>query len=44
MNSHSIGAQSELLAKNFLSQQGLIFVTQNYRCPQGEIDLIFKKH
>lgn len=42
MNSHSIGAQSELLAKDFLSQQGLTFVAQNYRCPQGEIDLIFK--
>lgn len=42
MNSHSIGAQSELLAKDFLSQKGLCFVTQNYRCPQGEIDLIFK--
>ena len=32
-------AEEEALA--FLQQQGLRFLTKNYRCKQGEIDLIF---
>ncbi len=41
-DTQKIGAKAEHMAKVFLQQQGLVFVTQNYHCPQGEIDLIFK--
>lgn len=34
------GAQAEILACAHLEQAGLKLVTRNYRCPQGEIDLI----
>lgn len=36
------GKQTELFAKNYLVQQGLLFVAENYSCRRGEIDLIFK--
>ena len=34
------GAQAELLACAHLERAGLKLLTRNYRCPQGEIDLI----
>lgn len=37
------GARAETHAKHFLEGQGLHFVEQNFRVPQGEIDLIFKE-
>lgn len=37
-----LGEQAEQLAKQYLEKQGLIFVTQNYRCRSGEIDLIMR--
>ena len=37
-----IGAAAELVAKNFLIQQGLQWVASNYRCHYGEIDLIMQ--
>lgn len=40
--SKAIGNIAEQLAKDHLLCQGLNFVVQNYRCKQGEIDLIFK--
>ncbi|MFN7097274.1 MAG: YraN family protein [Gammaproteobacteria bacterium] len=36
------GAQAEQLAQQFLEQQGLQFITKNFRCKQGEIDLIMQ--
>lgn len=36
------GVQAELDAKHYLENQGLHFIEQNFRVPQGEIDLIFK--
>ena len=36
------GVQAEIDAKHYLENQGLHFVEQNFRVPQGEIDLIFK--
>ena len=36
------GALAESMAREFLQQQGLSFVAQNYRCAMGELDLIFK--
>ncbi|MCK5719727.1 MAG: YraN family protein [Thiomargarita sp.] len=34
------GKWAEKLAHDYLCKQGLHFVTQNYRCQMGEIDLI----
>lgn len=36
------GAQAEQFAARFLQQHGLVLLEQNYRCRQGEIDLILK--
>lgn len=36
------GVKAEQDAKEYLIQQGLEFVEQNFRVPLGEIDLIFK--
>lgn len=38
--STTIGQQAEEQALNFLKQQGLRLITQNYHCRQGEIDLV----
>lgn len=37
-----IGEKGEILACEFLKNQGLKFIRQNYSCRLGEIDLIFK--
>ena len=37
-----IGAKAEEIARIYLEQQGLRLVEQNYRCRQGEIDLIMQ--
>ncbi|MGH8023935.1 MAG: YraN family protein, partial [Limisphaerales bacterium] len=36
------GALGEQAAKKFLKQQGLKFLTANFRSRRGEIDLIFR--
>ena len=36
------GEQAEHLACDYLRQQGLILITQNYHCRRGEIDLIMQ--
>ncbi|MGD0961478.1 MAG: YraN family protein [Methylomonas sp.] len=36
------GDQAELLALNYLQQQGLQLVCSNYRCKFGELDLVMK--
>ncbi len=41
-NNQHTGAAAEQIARQFLEAQGLTFVAQNYHCPQGELDLIFK--
>jgi len=38
--SHLLGAEAEHKARQYLEDQGLGFVTQNFRCKAGEIDLI----
>ena len=40
MKSQHRGQQTEALACQYLKQQGLQFITQNYHCAMGEIDLI----
>jgi len=36
------GDRAEEIACHYLSQQGLQLVTRNFRCQQGEIDLIMR--
>lgn len=38
----SLGQYAESVARQHLEKQGLIFIAKNYRCRQGEIDLIMK--
>ena len=37
------GAKAEAQAKEFLERQGLRLLERNYRCRQGEIDLIMQE-
>ena len=39
---HLVGFQAEQKARQYLEDKGLIFVTQNFRCKSGEIDLIMR--
>ncbi len=39
---HQHGRQGEELAKQYLEQQGLVFVEANFSCDIGEIDLIMQ--
>lgn len=41
--SHVIGKQAEQIACDYLQQQGLSLYCKNYRCRQGEIDLIMRE-
>lgn len=43
MSTRTIGTQHEQLALNYLLQQGLTLVMQNYRVRDGEIDLIMRE-
>lgn len=43
MDSNNIGQLGEQLAKQYLLKQGLVFRQQNYRCRQGEIDLVMSQ-
>lgn len=36
------GKSAEDAALNYLEKQGLVLVTRNYRCRQGEIDLVMR--
>lgn len=44
LSRQSKGQYYEQQARRFLEQQGLLFVSANYRCRQGEIDLIMREH
>lgn len=39
-NKRQIGAEYEEAAVSFLKKQGVKIIVQNYRCKQGEIDII----
>ncbi len=41
LNKFAIGQAYERQAKDYLQQQGLSYVSGNYQCRHGEIDLIF---
>ncbi|TNF34469.1 MAG: YraN family protein [Gammaproteobacteria bacterium] len=38
------GQEIEQLACDFLQSQGLVLIEKNYRCRQGEIDLIMRQN
>jgi putative endonuclease len=38
-----IGSEAEYFARTFLEQNGLTFISQNYRCRTGEIDIIMQQ-
>ena len=42
-NQRSVGARYEQVAGKYLEQQGYQILQYNYRCRQGEIDIIAKK-
>lgn len=42
INKSTKGALAEARAEKFLRARGLICCAKNYRCPQGEIDLIMR--
>ena len=42
MNENNAGLEAEKLAATFLMNHGLKFVTQNYHCRFGEIDLVMQ--
>ncbi len=43
LNRRKIGDRGELLACKFFTDKGLIVVARNFRCRQGEIDLVLRK-
>ena len=40
MNKRQTGTQKEQLAASYLEAQGMRIIEQNFRCKQGEIDII----
>ena len=38
----AVGAYGERLAERHLCEQGLVVLARNWRCPEGEIDLILR--
>ena len=42
MNKRTVGDTRELLACNYLQQQGAVILERNFRCKTGEIDIIAK--
>jgi putative endonuclease len=43
-NTRALGRAKEQLAKQYLEQQSLLFVEQNFHCKMGEVDLIFTNY
>jgi putative endonuclease len=41
-NPLTIGRSGEQSAERFLCRKGMAVVARNYRCPQGEIDLVMR--
>lgn len=39
-NKQSLGKSGEELAARLVTESGLDIITQNYRCPKGEMDII----
>lgn len=37
---HALGRAGESMAANYLKQQGIAVLDRNWRCPQGELDIV----
>ncbi len=42
-HNQALGAYGELLAARFLTRQGMVLLDHNWRCSQGEIDLVLRE-
>ncbi|WP_310529487.1 YraN family protein [Nocardioides sp.] len=42
-HNQALGAYGERLAARFLTRQGMVLLDHNWRCPQGEIDLVLRE-
>ncbi|EON23302.1 MULTISPECIES: YraN family protein [Nocardioides] len=42
-HNQALGAYGERLAALFLTRQGMVLLDHNWRCPQGEIDLVLRE-
>ena len=42
-HNQALGAYGELLAARHLTSQGMVLLDHNWRCPQGEIDLVLRE-
>ena len=42
-HNQALGAYGELQAARFLARQGMVLLDHNWRCPQGEIDLVLRE-
>ena len=40
MNKREIGAEYEAVAASYLENQGMVLLHKNFRCRQGEVDLV----
>ena len=40
LNKRRLGADREMVAAAYLRQQGMVILEQNFRCRQGEIDIV----
>lgn len=41
-HNQALGRYGEVLAARFLTERGLVLLDHNWRCPQGEIDLVLR--
>ncbi len=44
MERRDIGRLGEKLAQDFLKERGFRIIDTNYRCPEGEIDIVARHH
>lgn len=42
-HNQALGAYGELLAARYLTQQGMVLLDHNWRCPVGELDLVLRE-
>lgn len=42
-HNQALGAYGELLAARYLTSQGMVLLDHNWRCPQGELDLVLRE-
>lgn len=42
-HNQALGAYGELLAARYLTKQGMVLLDHNWRCPQGELDLVLRE-